>query len=95
VSEILYQYGANYQALDDIGHALNNVELLRGDVAQVFNALAGVYTGEAANALQTAHQQLSQQLDQLVLDMQATKNAAVDQQAHTAAMDHQLAGGFG
>lgn len=94
MSEILYQYGSNYQALDDIGHALNNVEHLRGDVAQVFGALNDVYTGEAANALQAAHQRLSQQLDQLILDMQGHKNVGVQHQIDTAALDHQLAGGF-
>jgi uncharacterized protein YukE len=94
MSDIYYQYGSNHQALDEIGQALNNVEHLRGDVAQVFGALNDVYTGEAANALQAAHRQLSQQLDQLVLDMQGHKNVGVDHQINTAALDHQLAGGF-
>ncbi|OMC08443.1 hypothetical protein [Mycobacterium sp. SP-6446] len=94
MSDILYQYDANYAALDDIGQALNNVEHLRGDIAQVFGALTDVYTGEAANALQAAQLRLSQQLDELVLDMQALKNAGVQQQIDTAALDHQLAGGF-
>lgn len=94
MTEIRYQYGANYQALDEIGQALTNAEQLRGDVAQVFNALTDVYTGEAATALQTVHQQISQQLDQLILDMTATKNQGVERQATTASQDHQLAGNF-
>jgi uncharacterized protein YukE len=67
---------------------------LRGDVNTVFNALAGVYQGEAANALQVAHQQVSQQMDQLILDMQATQQQAVERQALTASQDAQLAQGF-
>ena len=37
---------------------------------------------------------MSQQLDQLIMDMQATQQQAVDQQIQTAQLDHQLAGGF-
>ena len=91
---IHYNYGANYDALDGIKAALNDAEALRGDVQTVFNALADVYQGEAAIALQAAHQQVSLQLDQLILDMRATQMQAVDRQALTAAQDHQLAGGF-
>ncbi|HEY9305967.1 MAG TPA: hypothetical protein VIO95_16890 [Mycobacterium sp.] len=91
---ILYQYGANYDALDGIKQALNDAMALREDVAKVFNALSGVYEGEAATALQTTHQSISQQLDQLILDMQGTQQQAVDRQGLTASQDHQLAGGF-
>jgi hypothetical protein len=91
---IFYNYGANYDGLDGIKSALNDAEALRGDVQTVFNTLADVYQGQAANALQVAHQQVSQQLDQLIVDMQATQQQAVDRQVLTASQDHQLAGGF-
>jgi hypothetical protein len=91
---IFYNYGANYNQLDAIKSALNDAEALRGDVNTVFNALADVYTGTAAGALQAAHQQVSQQMDQLVLDMQGTQGQAVERQALTASQDSQLAQGF-
>jgi hypothetical protein len=92
---ILHRYGEIHAELEAIGNALNDAMSLREDVAQVFQALNGVYTGEAAWALQAAHQQISQQLDQLILDMQATQHQAVEQQIQTAALDHQQAGLFG
>lgn len=91
---ILYQYGSNYDHLDGIKQALNDASALREDVAKVFNALTGVYEGEAASALQIRHQQISGQLDQLILDMQGTQQQGVDRQTLTASQDHQLAGGF-
>jgi uncharacterized protein YukE len=91
---IFYNYASNYDQLDGIKSALNDAMALREDVAKVFNALAGVYEGEAATALQTAHQQISNQLDQLVMDMNATQQQGVDRQGLTASQDHQLAGGF-
>jgi uncharacterized protein YukE len=91
---ILHRYGEIHAELDAIGQALNDADALRDDVTKVFNTMADFYTGEAATALQAAHQQISQQLDQLILDMQATKNQAVEQQIQTAALDHQQAGNF-
>ncbi len=92
--QILYQYGANYAHLDGIKAALNDAEALRGDVQKVFALLSDIYTGDAATALQTAQQQVLQQMDQLILDMQATQGQAVDRQGETAALDARLAGGF-
>jgi uncharacterized protein YukE len=92
--QIYYNYGANYDQLDAIKGALNDATALREDVHKVFNALADVYQGEAATALQAAHQQSSQQMDSVINDIQATQQQAVDRQALTASQDHQLAGGF-
>jgi hypothetical protein len=91
---IYYNYGANYAQLDGIKASLNDAETLRGDVQTVFNALGEIYMGEAATALQAAHVQISQLMDQLILDMQAVHAQAVERQATTAQLDHQLAGGF-
>jgi uncharacterized protein YukE len=91
---IYYNYGANYDQLDGIKANLNDAISLREEVHKVFNALADVYQGEAANALQAAHVQVSQQMDQHINDIQGTHAQAVDRQAMTASQDHQLAGGF-
>jgi hypothetical protein len=91
---IFYNYGANYDHLDGIKANLNDAIALREDVHKVFNALADVYQGEAANSLQAAHLQVSRQMDGTISDIQGTHQQAVDRQATTAAQDHQLAGGF-
>jgi hypothetical protein len=91
---IYYNYGANYDGLDAIKGALNDATALREDVHTVFNALTGVYEGEAANALQTAHAQSSQQMDGIISDIQGTHQQAVDRQGYTASLDSQLTGGF-
>ncbi|MGE2817436.1 hypothetical protein ACQI5H_20160 [Mycobacterium heidelbergense] len=91
---IRHQYGAIYDGLDQIKRALNDAEQLRGDVAKVFASLDDVYTGDAAAALHAAHQQISQQLDQLILDMVSVQGQGVQQQIDTAALDARLAGGF-
>lgn len=91
---IHYNYGANYEQLEAIKATLNDAAALREDVNQVFTALADVYTGEAAAALHSAHQQVTQQMDGCILECQGTQQAAVDRQGMTASQDHQLAGGF-
>ncbi|MCP9271548.1 hypothetical protein [Mycolicibacterium arenosum] len=91
---IHYNYGANYEQLDAIKATLNDANALREDVNSVFTALADVYEGEAAAALQTAQIQVTQQLDAAILEIQGTQQAAVDRQAMTAEHDRSLAGGF-
>jgi uncharacterized protein YukE len=91
---ILYNYGANYDALDGIKANINDATSFREDVHKVFNALTDVYTGDAANALQAGHQQVSQQMDGAICDLQATHGQAVERQATTASQDHTLAGNF-
>ena len=91
---ILYNYGANYDHLDGIKANINDAMAFRENVHTVFNALNDVYTGDAAGALQTHHQQCSQQMDATICDMQGTHGQAVERQAITASQDHQLAGGF-
>jgi uncharacterized protein YukE len=92
--QIYYNYGANYDQLDGINANINDAIALREDVHKVFSALAPLYEGEAANALQAAHQQCSQQMDGVIGDLQATHQQGVERQGLTAAQDHQLAGGF-
>lgn len=92
--QIYYNYGANYDQLDGINQNINDAIAFREDVHKVFNALTPLYEGEAANALQAAHQQCSQRMDAQISDLQAVHSQAVDRQGLTASQDHQLAGGF-
>jgi uncharacterized protein YukE len=91
---IYYNYGANYDHLDAIKANINDATALREEVHGVFNALAEVYVGEAATALQAHHHQCSQQMDAGICELQATHGQAVDRQGLTAAHDHMLAQGF-
>ena len=45
---IRYQYEANYASLDDIQTATNDAQALGDEVNKVFDALSGVYEGQAA-----------------------------------------------
>ena len=92
---IYYQYGANLGTLDTLTAAAHDAETLRGDVQQVFQALTGVYQGQAADTLQQRHTQISQQMDQVILDIRALLNQAVERQYITQAQDQQLAAGLG
>ena len=94
MDEIFYNYGANHDHLDGIHTHIGNAEAMREDVHKVFTALAYVYDGEAAGALQAAHQQCTQLMDGHICDMRATHQHAVDRQIITAQQDHQGAAGF-
>ena len=91
---IFYHYGANYGHLDDIKGNINTACEIRENVHGAFNALASCYEGDAAGALQTAHQQCSQVMDGHITDMQTTHGRAVERQAQTASDDHRWAGNF-
>jgi uncharacterized protein YukE len=92
---ILYHYGANFSMLDTLTAAVNDAETLRDDVHQVFNGLTGVYHGQAADTLQQKHTQISQQMEQVILDIRQLLNLAVERQYITQAQDQQLAAGLG
>jgi ATP-dependent Clp protease adapter protein ClpS len=92
---ILYGYSSNFAALDALKSVCNDAETLREDVQQVFQALTGVYQGQAADALQQVHMQISGQMDQVILDIQALLQQAVERQYITAQQDQQLAAGLG
>jgi uncharacterized protein YukE len=91
---IYYNYGANYDALDGIRANINDAVAFREDVHKVFNTLADVYQGQAADALQAAHLQCSQRMDGAIGDLQATQGQAVERQALTASQDAQLSQSF-
>ena len=50
---IRYQCESNYASLDDIRGATINAQALAEEVDKLFAALSGVFTGDAALALQT------------------------------------------
>jgi uncharacterized protein YukE len=91
---IYYDYGANLGTLDTLKAAINDAEHLRQDVHQVFNALVDVYHGQAADALQQTQTSVSQQMDQVIMDIRGLLQQAVERQYITQAQDQQLAGGF-
>ena len=91
---IYYNYGANLATLDTLRAAANDAETLRTDVHAVFNALAGVYQGQAADALQQAHVQVTQQMEQVITDIHGLLAQAVERQYITQAQDQQLAQGL-
>ncbi len=95
---IYYDYGANLGTLDTLTAAVHDAETLRTDVGTVFTALTGgdhpVYQGQAAEALQGAHIQVSQQMDHVIGEIRALLNLAVERQYITQAQDNQLAQGL-
>lgn len=91
---IYYGYGQNLATLDMLKATVNDVETLREDVRQVFTALTGIYQGQAADALQIAHMQISQQMEQIHLDIQGLVQQAVERQYITQAQDQALSQGF-
>ena len=92
---IHYNYGQNYAQLDGIKANLNDATAFREDVRAVFNALAPIYQGQAADALQATHMQISQKIDAIIADLLGTHQRGVDRQGFTEGLDHSLAGGFG
>lgn len=91
---IRYVWGENYAALDDIQRAVNNTRELADEVHNVFEALAGVFEGDAATALQTRRIQLEQGLENLLAEIEQTRQGANQQQDDAQALDGRLAGLF-
>jgi uncharacterized protein YukE len=94
VDTIRYEYGANYDSLDDIQRTLNDAEALRQEVHKVFEVLSSVYEGEAATALQQRHHEITAMMDGIIQDITATRAGGNQQQEDTAALDRSLAGNF-
>jgi uncharacterized protein YukE len=88
---IRYEYASNYDALDEIQRTVNDVQSLREEVRTVFEVLSTVYEGDAAEALQQRHIEISNVLDQVTQDITATRTGGNQQQEDIRALDHQLA----
>jgi uncharacterized protein YukE len=89
---IRYDYGNNHDHLDAIQSSLNAAQELREDVDKVFKALNGIYEGDAADALQTQHQQLSTKLDDVIAQLHLVQASGVTAQHEAADLDRSLAG---
>jgi uncharacterized protein YukE len=91
---IRYDYASNYDALDAIQSTLNDAHALRDQVEKVFGVLSTVYEGQAADALQQRHQQVSSMMDGIIQDIAATRSGGNQQQEDAHALDAHLAGNF-
>lgn len=91
---IRYQYEANFAALDDIKTATNEAQALADSVNKVFDALSGVYEGQAAMALQEQRIQISQAMDAVLTEITQSRNSGSQSQEDARALDAHLAGGF-
>jgi uncharacterized protein YukE len=91
---IRYQYEANFAALDDIQTSTNEAQALADSVNKVFDALAGVYEGQAATVLQEQRIQISQAMDAVLIEITQTRSGGNQSQDDARALDAHLAGGF-
>lgn len=91
---IRYQYEANFAALDDIQTATNEAQALADAVNRVFDALSGVYEGQAATVLQEQRIQISQAMDAVLIEITQTRSGGNQSQDDARALDAHLAGGF-
>jgi hypothetical protein len=87
---ILYNFGANNSSLDDI----NGIQEVRGDIDNLFNTLAAVYTGQGADGLTQARIKVSQMLDEALNTTAHTQQQALDQQQAMQALDRANAAAF-
>jgi hypothetical protein len=85
--DIVYVYDHNYAQLDSIGAAGKNVYHLAEDANKLFTAVSQYYQGEAAAMLDVKARQVTQQLDQISLDIQAIQQRGVERQEQTRAND--------
>ncbi|SUA31514.1 Uncharacterised protein [Mycolicibacterium fortuitum] len=91
---ILYDFGANAGHLEDITGMANAIQEVRQDIQQIFQALGEVYTGEGATALNTAHHEVDNMLDEALNTVVVTQKQAQDQQDAMQAMDRANAAAF-
>ena len=91
---IRYQYDANFAALDDIQTSVNEAQALADAVNKVFDALTGVYEGQAAAMLQEQRIQVSQAMDAVLIEITQTRSGGNQSQDDARALDAHLAGGF-
>ncbi|BBX33103.1 hypothetical protein MMAG44476_07206 [Mycolicibacterium mageritense DSM 44476 = CIP 104973] len=91
---ILYNFGANAGHLEDITGMANAIQEVRGDIQSIFQALSTVYEGDGATALNQAHQEVNNMLDEALNTVVNTQKQAQDQQDAMQAMDKANAAAF-
>jgi uncharacterized membrane protein YdfJ with MMPL/SSD domain len=94
MSEILYNFGSNNASLDDVNSNVQGVQEVRSDITNLFNVLATVYEGAGATALNQAHQNIDNMLDDLLNNMSITGQQASEQQSLMQQLDNQNAAAF-
>ena len=79
--QITYNFESNYQTLDVIKSATSDAISMKESLDQLFSILTqdSVYTGQAAEAVQSLHQQITHKMDNIISDLQHTQSRAVDQ----------------
>ena len=91
---INYNFASNNQSLDDINSMINAIQEVRQDISNLFNVLGDVYGGAGASALNQAHQNLNNQLDDVLNNTAITQQQAMQQQATMQALDQSNAAAF-
>ena len=91
---ILYNFGANAGHLEDITGMTNAIQEVREDIHTIFTTLAEVYEGDGATALNQAHQEVNNMLDEALNTVVNTQKQAQDQQDAMQAMDKANAAAF-
>jgi hypothetical protein len=94
MSEILYNFAQNNASLEDVSGAVQAIQDVRADIANIFNTLATVYEGEGSVALNQAHVKVSEMMDEALNNVARTQQQAMDQQAAMQAMDRANASAF-
>lgn len=92
--EILYNFAANASSIDDINSSISAVNEVKDDIAKVFTALSVAYEGQGASALQQAHNDLNNMLDDALNNSSNTQKFAQDQQEAMQALDQANASAF-
>ncbi|WP_301123804.1 MULTISPECIES: hypothetical protein [Mycolicibacterium] len=91
---ILYDFGANAGHLEDITGMANAIQEVRADIQQIFTTLGTVYGGDGATALNQAHHEVDNMLDEALNTVVVTQKQAQDQQDAMQAMDRANAAAF-
>jgi uncharacterized protein YukE len=94
MSDILYNFSQNNASLGDVNHGINGINQARDDIANVFNVLIPLYEGQGATALQEAHRNFDNMLQDIVQNMAVTQSQAQDQQDMMQQLDAQNAAAF-
>jgi hypothetical protein len=94
MSEILYNFSANNASLEDVHTLIGGIHEARLDIDSIFRNLMSAYEGEGASALNNAHIQLNNMLDDALTDISTTTSRAQEQQAAMQALDRANAAAF-
>lgn len=93
--QITYNHGAIDSALSDQQSYLNAAQAAREEIAQMFNGLLEIYTGEAATTLGKVKSQIDTLLIDAFNDMDDSTKHATNQNQLMRDLDLKNAGLFG